>query len=393
MKILSGLLARAYDLGVLDEITEDGSSVVLSSGTRKLTIESSTGSDGTSYLLWGSDKPDQIYEVLGPRSEVLASRLVMQYFMGLTNGKFNGKLYTNALLVPVEQTSDGLVLSSADGTKYIILSEDAGGNNGNITLGFFDIVYDQNGEHWAMQLPQLYARDKIKISEVKASAQLPLTLEGIMSGLPTDFRSLAVCPRLETVPQMGTAIQSGVVVTSSDGKNIIDMNKTLHTAWWGTETVGYTIPVLSGAQLQHLDLTKEIVKSDGFQVKMLDGGQLQLNCVRRYGNRELYSQFTAMTNAFKLEPYISACGVTAKQLKSGIDLSSIPEAKKLKDFLVSSAKLTPLSAPQIQRSLCSQCLVGEQGQKRLQELGFDTSIGILKSVRQIVLDGQLPKIE
>ena len=384
--VLSSLLSRARDLGIIDEITEDNGSLVLTSGTKKLSIEEQTSADGVSYLLWSSAKPDTIYEIVGQKAEPLAGRLVCQFFMGLTSGRFMGRTYTNALFVPNELTEEGLIMQSADGTKYLLTSSDAGGNVANITLDFYNLVYDTNGEHWVMSLPGLFARDNSKIGVVRSSLEATNSVDSLIRQLPSSIETLSVCPRSDNIPVMGTSIQSGVVITSSDTTKLVDMNKTLNTFMFGTDTPGYIAPQAIESTVNHQDLSKEILKSDHFKVKAMENGALQINCMRRVGTRDVYSSFTAMANMFKAEEYIKPAGVTLRQLKAGVDLSGVSEAEKFKSFLVSSAKFQVLDAPEIKRSLVSQGLVGEQAQKRLLDLGFDTSLGILSTVRQIGVD-------
>jgi hypothetical protein len=386
--ILEGLFARAHDLGVIDDVSYEGSSTVISCGAKKLTVEETTDVNGVHYLLWSSVKPETIYEVYGSKSVPLTGRLVMQYFMGLTGGRFQGRTYSNALLIPVESTDEGLVLSSADGIKYLLVSGDAGGNNANITLDFYNLVYDNNGEHWVMSLPQLYPRDKTKVG-VKSSA---LSLDGLVTSLPASINSLAVCPRTDVIPGLGTCIQSGIVVTSSDTVKITDMNKAINLFLAGSDTSGYTVPIVASQDISHQDIAKEIIKSDRFKLRALDNGALQIVCLRSSGTRDLYSQFTAIANMFKTESYLHAAGVTLKQLKSGFDFTGIREAQKLKEFLVSSAKFNVIDSPEIQRQYISQGLVGDAAQKHLQALGFDTSLGVLNCVRQICIDGELPRV-
>jgi hypothetical protein len=388
--LLESVFQRAKELGIIDDIADVNGSITLTSGAKKLTVEESMPSEGKSYLLWSSAAPEQVYEVVGVKAEPAVVRLVLQYFMGLTSGRFQGRVYSNALFVPVETAADGLVLGTADGSRYV-LSHDAGGNVGNISLGFYNLVYDNNGEHWVMSLPGLYPRDKYSISTVKSS-YVPISMEGCMAELPASLDALTFCPRTECVPVTGISIMSNVIVTSSEGKVITDMNRTLHTFLSGTETPGYTAIREPDVQVHHQDISKEVIKSDVFRVKALDNGSLQLNCMRAAGGKDVYSSFVAHTNVYKAETYLNAAGYALRDLKSGVDLSGMAEAKKLKEFLVSSAKFTVPDQPVIERKFSSRGLTGELAMRRLGELGFDTSLGVLSSVRQLAVGVDLPEI-
>lgn len=390
MKILSGLLSRAYDLGVIDGMAHEGASLVLTSGDKKLSVEERTSDAGDSYLLWSSSRPSVLYEVAGRKAEAAAGRLIMQHFMGLCPVKrFDGRVYSNALLVPEERTKNGLVLSSADGTKYLLLSSDAGGNAGNISLGFYNLLYDNNGEYWAMSMPSLYARDKTDLAAVASQVSVH-SVDGMLSYLPQEIASATVCPRVSAVPAIGAAITSGVVVTASDGDNLADQNKTLNLFLDGSETPNFVTPTFSGKHVDRSDVAKDITSATRLQMRVMDNGALQVNCTREIGPRQVYSSFSAQANLYKVEEIARRAGFTLRQLKSGVDFTGSSVSDEMGRYLVSSARFETQDMPMIQRRVLAQGLAGSKAAERLGKLGFDTSLGIISSVRQLVVDGELP---
>jgi hypothetical protein len=179
---------------------------------------------GNEVLLWSRSNPASLKKVIGSGVEKVLPRLVVSFFTGLRDASFqdpdtnNVIRYKDVGIFPSRVVSGKVEFSDHAGRKWICQSSNAP----NVTLGFYSICYDGNADMSALMLPMLKRRDSVKVFSSAGSREedgenvaVVSSVEDFERSVP-NLRDYFMFPKIESVPSYGTAVVSGLAVSSAD---------------------------------------------------------------------------------------------------------------------------------------------------------------------------------
>jgi hypothetical protein len=183
---------------------------------------------GDEVLLWSRSDPTSVKKVVGSGMERVLPRLVVSFFTGLGDASFkdpdNNKVkYKEVGIFPSALVSGKVEFSDHSGRKWVCNSS----CGPNVTLAFYKLCYDGNADMSALMLPMLKRRDSVKVLSSAGSGEeavaIVSSVEDFERSVP-NLREYFLFPKTESVPSYGTAVVSGLVVSSADRQFVANVN-------------------------------------------------------------------------------------------------------------------------------------------------------------------------
>jgi hypothetical protein len=230
VKNFNAWLNAAEKVGYLDSALFEDGVYTLSQGKKSLQLMRK----GDECLLWSSAVPDSLKKVVGSGVEKMLPRLVVSFFTGVKDASFtdtdnNTTKYKDVGFFPSKVVSGKVEFSDHAGRTWVCQSS----NVPEITLKLYKNLMDACADHSLVLLPGLYPRSAVKVfsgadgsgGKTEEESVAIMSSVGELERSIPNLQEYLLFPKVGTVPAYGTAIVSGLVVSSADKQFVGQANR------------------------------------------------------------------------------------------------------------------------------------------------------------------------
>jgi hypothetical protein len=449
MKNFDAWLNAAESVKYLDSAVLKDGVYTLSQGGKSLQLMPKDGE----VLLWSSAFPTSLKKVVGSGAEKVLPRLVVSFFSGLGDASFKGpdnrtRVYRSVGIFPSRVVSGKVEFSDHAGRRWVCQSS----NVPNVTLAFYKLLYDGNCDMSALLLPMLKPRDSVKVFSNAGSGEDDFIISSVedFEWVVPNLREYLMFPKPNAVPDYGTAIVSGLVVTPGDREfveqanagterffvDLLGLNSSrrirsaaamsepdieelalkhrlpedvaaeMFRAWEGGQSLSdiaekfrvnfgklndfITDCRLSANSSRRIrsgtDFGSLVSSAELMKLKLDESGTFCLDMGHIKDGHEIYSAVKGTCDVGQLLAIGRKGGFSYTDIMSGVDLSESEVKPEFQKFLVSAAKFQPVKDPVVPRKAASWVISGKELEGELQRWGLKNPGGVFSKVDVLGVD-------